>query len=436
MNTKAVQWLYKELPELVSQGVLSSESSDNLHKHYGEVKPADKRWFVIMLCGVLGVLLIGLGIISIIAHNWEQLSRTIRGVISILPLILGQVFALTVLIKWPTSHALKEASGTFLSLMVGASIALISQTYNIPGDTADFILTWMLLILPIVYLLQAAIPAAFFTAGIASWAGQVMNSPMQSILFWPLLALIVPYFIWTLYQEKFAVRSTILAFVMAISLCFGAAFSLGKTFSGSWIIISTSLIGIFFYLGTVDIKKISKYWQRPFEILGGVGAFVMMLFLTYRTPWQSILSRYYYNVTDISSWLAVPDHVLTFILIATALLCFLRCVRGNDLMRTMFCALPLIALIGFVFHGVSEFFAMWLFNGYLLIVSISRIMNGVKNDHLGVVNSGMFMLAALVVARFFDSQVDFIIKGLVFILIGIGFLVANVMILRRKGEKS
>lgn len=436
MNMKAVQWLYKELPELVSQGVLSSESSENLHKHYGEVKNTDKRWFVIMLCGVLGVLLIGLGIISIIAHNWEQLSRTVRGVISILPLLLGQMFALSVLIKWPASHALKEASGTFLSLMVGASIALISQTYNIPGDTADFILIWMLLILPIVYLLQAAIPAAFFAVGIVSWAGYVTNSPMQSILFWPLLALIVPYFIWSLYQEKFAVRSTILAFVMAISLYFGAAFSLGKTFSGSWIIILSSLIGIFFYLGTADIKKISKHWQRPFAVLGGVGAFVMMLFLTYRYPWDSISSRYYYNVTDMSSWLAVPDHVVTFILIAAALLCFLRCVRGNDLMRTMFCALPLIALIGFVFYGVSEFFAIWLFNGYLLIVSVIRIMNGVKNDHLGVVNSGMFMLATLVVARFFDGEINFIIKGLVFILIGIGFLVTNVMILRRKGEKS
>jgi hypothetical protein len=49
------------------------------------------------------------------------------------------------------------------------------------------------------------------------------------------------------------------------------------------------------------------------------------------------------------------------------------------------------------------------------------------------VNSGMLMLAILIIARFFDSNIDFITKGAVFIVIGIAFLAANVMIARRIG---
>jgi hypothetical protein len=37
MNKKMVQWLYKELPELVSKGVLSQSVADQLHEHYVSV---------------------------------------------------------------------------------------------------------------------------------------------------------------------------------------------------------------------------------------------------------------------------------------------------------------------------------------------------------------------------------------------------------------
>ena len=93
----------------------------------------------------------------------------------------------------------------------------------------------------------------------------------------------------------------------------------------------------------------------------------------------------------------------------------------------------LLALIGYAFCGTSAVFPMLLFNGYLLFVSVFRLMTGIRTNNLGVVNTGMLMLSFLVLARFFDSDINFIVKGLVFIVIGIGFLVTNVVILRRKG---
>ncbi len=436
MNKKALQWLYQELPDLVSKGVLPQEAADRLRNHYGEIKNVNKKWFLIILCAVLGALLIGLGIISLIGHNWEELSRPVRAILSLLPLVLGQALALWVLLKRPASHAFKEGTATFLSLMVGASIALISQTYNIPGDTADFILSWMLLIVPLVYLMEATIPAAIYVAGVTAWTVNFWDSPLQAVLFWPLLAVVIPHFIWALRQEKYTIRATILALVIAISVCITAGFSLGKTWPGSWIVIYSSIIVLFYLLGSWELRRVSTNWQRPFRILGGLGVFSMMFLLTFRVPWESITGKYHYTKIGVFSWSALPDHVLTLFLVGTAIVMFLEYVKRKDLMKALFGALPLLALLGYAFGGISLSFSILLFNMYLFIVSLIWLRIGIQSKSLGVINAGMFMLAALIIARFFDSEINFIVKGLVFISIGIGFLVTNAVILRRKGGES
>lgn len=436
MNKKAVQWFYQELPDLVSKGILQQEAADKLRNHYEKIKSADKNWFVLILCGVLGALLIGLGIILLLAHNWEELSRPMRAVLSLLPLVIGQALAFWVLLKRPASHAFKEGAATFLSLMVGASIALISQTYNIPGDTADFIFFWMLLIVPLVYLMEVTIPAAIYVVGITAWAGHFWYNSLQAILFWPLLVVIIPHFIWSLHQEKYSIRAAILTLVMAISVCFGAGFSLGRTWPGFWIVIYSSIIALFYLLGVREFKKISTNWQRPLRILGGLGAFIMMFLLTFRFPWEIIIGRYYYGKNEALSWIILPDYILTLLLVGIVILMFLQYAKRKDSMGALFGALPLMALVGYVSAKTSVVFSMFLFNVFLFVVSVTRIMFGIRTNKLGVINTGMFMLAALILARFFDSEINFVIKGMVFIFIGIGFLVTNAVILRRKGGAS
>src|SRR3989338_7494305 len=139
MNKMGIKWLYQELPELITRGILTQEAADKMRQYYGEVKSIGKMTVMLIILGTIGALLIGLGIILLLAHNWEQLSRLTRAVLSLAPLAIGQALALWVLWKRPQSGAFKEGSATFLSLMVGASIALINQTYNIPGDTGTFI---------------------------------------------------------------------------------------------------------------------------------------------------------------------------------------------------------------------------------------------------------------------------------------------------------
>ncbi|MEL6924514.1 MAG: DUF2157 domain-containing protein, partial [Bacteroidota bacterium] len=62
---------------------------------------------------------------------------------------------------------------------------------------------------------------------------------------------------------------------------------------------------------------------------------------------------------------------------------------------------------------------------------IYYIREGIQLRKLSLINVGMLFLTAMIVARFFDADLNLIWKGIVFILLGVGFLSVNVIMSRR-----
>lgn len=434
MAKKCIQWLYRQLPQLITSGVLSQETAQKLHQHYGEVKTTDKKWFMIILYSIIGTLLIGLGIIMLFAYNWEQLSRPARAVLSFLPLIAGQILAAYVLCKKPESDALRESTATFLSLMVGASIALIGQTYNIPGDNAWFTLSWMLLILPLVYLMQASIPALIYIIGITTWAGLLWYEPTESILAWPLVTLVIPHFIWALRQDTYRTRTALLSLGIVAYVLFGTSFSLGKTWSNSWVIIYPCIFSIFYFLGNTRFKGERTRAGVPFRFFGTWGLIILSFMYTYMDHWKSIGKNVLLNDNKHISFLQIlPDHILTLTIIVTAIALAYIHRKSKDYLKLLFFSMPLCAILSYFLSEQGTLIPVLLFNAYLLVLSVSHIIFGIKNNAMGIINRGMAILAILIVLRFFDSELSLLFKGLSFVLIGIGFLASNLALTRRKG---
>jgi len=431
MSKTGIRWLYRELPELTAQGILTPDAADKLRQHYGEVKGVNKTSAMLVILGTLGAFLIGLGIILLLAHNWEQFSRLMRGILSFAPLVLGQGLALWVLLKRPASGAFKEASATFLSLMVAASISLISQTYNINPDANTFILTWIFLIIPLTYLMRASLPAAIYLIGVTIWAGT--QFPQRALLFWPMSAVVLPHFIWAIRRKDYCLRTALLSFIMVICVSFGAGFTLGKTWSGSWIVIFPSLYAVAYLLGHLRIAGITTNWQRPLKLVGSVGLLILGFSFTFRPFWQHLGSFAYLIKRSVYDLGALPDHIITMVLVIAAILLFYDNVKRKDLTVSLFGALPLLAILGYLLNTQSAILPALIFNAYLFILGINQIYAGFRSGNLSVTNAGMLILAILILARFFDSDISFIFKGLAFILIGIGFLVVNLKLARSWG---
>src|ERR1043165_2341374 len=198
-DRSGIRWLLSELPDLVAKGVLSQETADALRQHYSSQPAEAPRRIGFILSAILGSLLGGAGIILLVAHNWDFLSRPVRCAIAFTPLVLSQALAVFVLLRRHGSAAWREAAAILNVAAIGTAIALVSQTYQIQGDFARFILVWMLLALPIIYIFGTGIGLSAYFVGAAVW---VMSSKNGTSVFfgarpddlwaWVLLLLALP----------------------------------------------------------------------------------------------------------------------------------------------------------------------------------------------------------------------------------------------------
>lgn len=97
INRRAVRWLRGQLPELVAAGAISPENAAAIERHYGPVESRTNFGFIIL--ATVGAALVGAGIILLIAHNWDDLSRATRTAIAFAPLLIAQALVVTVRVR-------------------------------------------------------------------------------------------------------------------------------------------------------------------------------------------------------------------------------------------------------------------------------------------------------------------------------------------------
>lgn len=421
---------------LMNDGVLSAEAAEKLRAYYGEIKESSKKRIALIAFSALGASLVGLGIILLFAHNWDELSRGVRTVLSIAPMVMGQALAGWTLMKKRESVAWREGSAIFLSLAIGSSISLVAQTYHISGDAGRFFLTWMLLTVPLVYLLDASFPALFYLWGMTTWAGIRQDEAGHALFFWPLAALIIPHFVKAVKENRYSVRSIILAWGISICLCVATGLAMEHALPGLWIVTYSGLFAALFLAGSHWFGEAPTIWQRPFQTIGAAGSVVLAFLFTYKWPWQRIGWQHYRSSAEYHSVAAIFDYVLAAALLVFTLYLIIVRVRRDGATTLLFGMLPGVSMLSFVVISFDAHIslAMILFNIYLFSLGVMTTTTGIRNLHLGTVNAGMLILSALIIARFFDSEVGFVVRGLAFIIVGIGFLLTNWIIIRRSNS--
>jgi len=80
-----------DIDQLKREGVIDEATADRILGFYTNEKDPSSGNRLFLIFGVFGALMIGLGIILIIAHNWEQLSRLQKTIIAFIPMLLSQL---------------------------------------------------------------------------------------------------------------------------------------------------------------------------------------------------------------------------------------------------------------------------------------------------------------------------------------------------------
>ncbi|MFY9657677.1 MAG: DUF2157 domain-containing protein [Methylocystis sp.] len=436
-DQKHIAWLYEQLPGLVSEGTLTSEAAQRLRERYGEAE-GGRGVQSATLFGVLGAVLVGGGIILLLAHNWDDFSRTTRAALSFAPLVLAQALAGYALWRKPESVAWREGAGAFLTLAIGASIALVAQTYNIAGDVGDFLLTWSLLALPIVYVTPAIVPALLYLIGVTVWASAQWTSNAEALGYFVLVALILPWWLFEAKDNPYRPRPVIFAWAFALLLPYGLTASLHDAFDlqGVWMLLSGAIAGALFLAGRRFWGEGISRMQQPLQTLGALAAVVLALVFSFEDIWRM-------QMRDLTGDAGAFRHALSadpiaFAIAALWLLLWLALwidsLRFRDWARSLLGALPIFVALGLVLTRFDyPLAAMLLLNAYLFALGLGTLLAGLGEQSLGRVNGGMLILAAVILVRFFDADIGFIARGLAFIALGASFLIVNLVMIRRRG---
>lgn len=413
-------FLSKELPELVENNVISPETAKAIENYYAAKKGESNQ---LLIFGGLGAILTGLGIILIFASNWDDFSKNTKTALALLPLVLSQIATGYSVLK-DKSRMWKEVSGLLLFFSVGASIALISQIYNLPGEESSYILTWVILCFPLMYILRSDALAFMHLAFITFYA--VITgyfNPDRPWMYLVLLAAIVPYYINQLKKGAESYTASIFNSLIPLSL----VITLGAFISGAdefGFVIYVTFLSLLYNIGLMPYFKKYTYGWNGYLNVGRVGIAVLLLATSFRWFWRAAVTQ------------PAPQYYFIIICVVffAAALYFAYKSWGShykfDIYQSIIVIFPVIYLIGMR----HDYIASALNNLLVLTLGILAIREGAARVDFSMLNFGLLIIAGLIAARFFDTNMSFAIRGLLFIAVGAGFFVANYFVGKKKRE--
>jgi len=440
MSKENYQWLEKELPSWVKEGIVNQEGAKALLVRYqGEKKLGGASG---MAFSLLGFAMVGLGIISLLAYNWDQLGHMERTILALFLLIGAQLFAFGVKHFRPQDKALLEGSGVLWFLMVGASLAIIGQTYHLGGNMLDFLSIWLLLSFGIVFLMPSS-GVAFFQIFLWTMVW-IMNrhdfttlmdmGSNQSLNAWILIFFALAwlaYYAWRLKEAKDANGTLLLSWGLAICLLavFIVEVIVYARFMGNLrdtLILGALFCAIFYLAGMLYLSHGEKTWQRPFERIGKLGAFLLLLSHVSFASWKWMEKPLsHIDSQEYHSWL-----MWILVILFLALVGFLIRTAKKVPSESLVILTPLIFWAYSILQNqpeTSHYEAMILLNASLLAGASWMIYCGAKEAKIGLVNQGMILIALSVWIHFMDAKFDLVAKGVAFIVTGILFLAINSM---------
>lgn len=424
----------RDIEELLKANVISPEIADAISNYYKQKEISSPNKLVLVF-GILGALLVGLGVILIIAHNWDDLARGVKTFLAFIPLVLGQVATGYSIFRKKESTSWREASACFLILAIGACISLISQIYNIEGDLGDFLLTWSLLVLPIVYIARSHIASLLYVFLITyflfdgnSWThGRQFN-----FIYWLLFLAIVPHVFFLFKNRKETNFINFHSFLIPFSLSFGVG-SLAGEFPHLLNITFIALFSCFYGLGYIYKSSQQGHLSNGFILYGSMATMVTLFIASFQDFWRTMR-----EVIWSASIFQTETFYFALLFFVSAILVYYyyfndRRSQWRDNLQPI---MPVFIVYSFIFI-IGQFFpqlAQILINILILSIGVLTIRQGANMNHLGVLNYGLIIITILVACRFFDTDISFVWRGLIFVSLGLGFFATNFWMIKKRRE--
>ena len=418
----------KELDILVRDNMITAEQSLRIEEYYA-MKTSDRPNRLFTIFGIFGALLVGSGIVLILGHNWDNFSRLIKTILAFIPLCIGQILVGYSIFK-NKNNSWKEASGTFLFFGVGISISLISQIYHILGDLAFFLLIWISLCLPLIYLLKShavallcVIFSTYYAIEVGYWNYGSKEVPWMYLLF---LGAIIPHYYKVTKENINSLTITIFNWVLPLSICIALGTFIKENEELGFVMYIT-LFGLLYNIGKLPIYNKLSTLKNGFVAIGSLGTVVMFMIFTFREVWKEIPFDYVMN--------SIEFYISLFLLLLVLLVIIFSQktdrIKGFDIFKIVFSVFWIIFFVPMLVEVPTL-----ITNVIVLILGLNLIKKGSETMSFGRLNYGLLIISVLITCRFFDTSMSFVVRGLLFVIVGAGFFVANYLMFKKQKIKS
>jgi hypothetical protein len=92
----------------------------------------------------------------------------------------------------------------------------------------------------------------------------------------------------------------------------------------------------------------------------------------------------------------------------------------------------IVFILLMVLGTVEPSVAQWSVNLVILSMGVLTTRRGVEQNSMFILNYGLLIIASLILCRFFDTDMSFVVRGILFLVVGASFLGANFWLLKRR----
>lgn len=430
MSDSHHRWLIDQLSGWESAGVLPADAAARLRAiaEEGEIREAagkgESRVAQIVLGG-LGALLVGAGVLAVIAHNWDQVPQGVRLTGSFVLMALAQgIVAWHLRSGGAAARWVREAAALFLVLAAGGCLALVAQIYNLGGAWPDFLFAWTLLVIPVMWATRTHSCVMFHLVSITIWSLSHLDAwrhqhPWQEspCLYPMLLAAALVY--WPGFEKPRPALPNAVRWTAAVSGFTGfgalAAWVVERHGAGQpgWLLMLTVAVVSLLPLGRAGIDE--RLSRKPQVVLGAAALFATGFFCSMEWGARELMQSLEGTARLPWCWVLLG----IFVVFAGIALIQRRwaVVAVGSLALT-----PLLSLATMRMHAKPDL--SWAFTLQLFAIGLVMILAEFFNAK-GSPRFGALLVSLLIVVRMGDSELSFITKAVVFIVTGLAFIGFN-----------
>lgn len=434
LRQEVEQWLTEELIDASVYEQLSNRYQ------FGELETAARNRFIAILLG-LGSILLGLGLITFVAANWQAWTRGVK-VVLLLSVFIG-VNSVGFFLWRRSSDRWQRRLGQGLLLLgalaLGANIALMSQLFHHSGPVYQLYLVWGLGVLAMAYSLRLQMLGLFAALLIGLGYGQGQGQPefvaigevqwlRLMVQHMPVLSglMFIPLAYWCRSRWLFRVSAIAVIATLETNL---VRFNLSN--SPAWSAAIACALPPALLWGYRD-----ALWRQRLPATESFAPIARSLAIAFLGSLFYVLS--FLELWDTSSVPSpedaslLPGPFLVDILILSSLTAWewLRLLGLGQVNRTttiIFMMIAISAVVPYWHLSISRLpaIAVLVFNVFLLLLAIGLVRAGLAQGQRRLFWGGMVLLTLQIFSRMLEYNTGLLFKSIVLLLCGFGIIMAG-----------